>query len=90
MVGSGRLIAPGRWIAWPPTATIEWWTDESRSTTTVPNVRLGPEPLTIEQVVQVARDGAQVEVADQVRAQMAPSLGGRRRALSKTDAPSTA
>ncbi len=37
-------------------------------------MRLGPEPLTIEEVVRVARDGAQVEVADNVHDSMAPSL----------------
>ena len=37
-------------------------------------VRLGPEPLTIEQVVEVARNDAKVDIADDVPVQMTPSL----------------
>jgi histidine ammonia-lyase len=44
-------------------------------------VRLGPEPLTIEQVVSVARDGTPVEVSEDVHLSMAPSLAVVRGAI---------
>ena len=44
-------------------------------------MRLGPEPLTIEQVVSVARDGAPVEVSQDVHLSMAPSLAVVRGAI---------
>jgi len=44
-------------------------------------VRLGPEPLTIEQVVSVARDGTPVEVSQDVHLSMAPSLAVVRGAI---------
>jgi histidine ammonia-lyase len=50
-------------------------TDEIWRKKTSTKVRLGPDPLSIEQVVDVARNDAQVEVTDRVAVQMAPSLG---------------
>ena len=44
-------------------------------------MRLGPEPLTIEQVVSVARDGTPVEVSQDVHLSMAPSLSVVRGAI---------
>ena len=44
-------------------------------------MRLGPEPLTIEQVVSVARDGTPVEVSQDVHLSMAPSLAVVRGAI---------
>lgn len=46
-------------------------------------MRLGPEPLTIEQVVSVARDGATVELSDDVQRSMAPSLAVVRGAIEE-------
>ena len=59
------------------------WKDPNRRRTTVPNVRLGPEPLTIEDVVHVARDRAHVEVAGEVDDSMAPSLAVVRAAIEQ-------
>jgi histidine ammonia-lyase len=50
---------------------------------TTESVRLGPEPLTIRQVVDVARKGAHVQVADDVSVSMAPSLAVVEAAISE-------
>lgn len=57
--------------------TTRWETAQSVSSGDrgpVDKVRLGPEPLSIREVVDVARYNAPVDVADEVRANMAPSL----------------